>query len=209
MRNLAFVFILTFTLTGCAVFDKYYDNTDTWYHASLSKSEKDSIFITKKWYGRNSNGDFSKGELLIKDTPVKNCYEFIPTGTWTEKHTASASKGWEAIIKDSTVYDMMGNILFKEKYMDELGDNKGQYLYEKWTSTLSDSLRQTVILYYPNGQIKSKENFTTINYKYLVSDSKKEKWLTGFEAYQQNGQKCSMEDLSYDQWYEPATRMKK
>lgn len=113
------------------------------------------------------------------------------------------------MIKDSIVYDVLGNILFKEKLMDELNDDKGQYLFEKWISTLSDSLRQVVTLYCPNGQIKSIEKLTVIDHKNLVSDRYKEKRLTSIETYLENGQKCEPSELTYDMWYEPGTRMKK
>jgi hypothetical protein len=201
------------TISSCAVFDKYSNNKHTWYHASLSKVEKDSIksngLIVKKWEGRNSNGDFSIGKLYVVETKIKNHYTFIETGIWTEKHSASATKGWKALIKDSTTYDAMGNTLFKERFMDELNDNRGQYLIERWTSTLSDSLRQTVILYYPNGQIKYRGNFTTLEYTSLASDSDKKKKTTGIETFLENGQKCLPSELTYDQWYEPGTWMKK
>lgn len=213
MKNLIFISITSLILSACAVFDKYDDNKHTWYHASLTKAEKDTIkserIITKKWYGRNSNGDFSKGDLYVIETGIKNYYEFIETGVWVESHSASAAKGWKAKIKDSIVYDVMGNIVFKEKLMDELNDNKGQYLIEKWTSTLSDSFRQIVTLYYSNGQIKSIEKFTVIDNKNLVSDRDKEKRLTSIETYLENGQKCPPSELTYDMWYEPGTRMKK
>jgi hypothetical protein len=213
MKNLVFAFTITLIITGCGLFDKYQDNTHTWYHGSLTKAEKDSIklnrLITKKWEGKNSNGDFSKGELCVIETGIKNYYEFVETGIWKERHSAAAAKGWRAIVKDSIVYDVMGNILFMEKFLDELNDDKGQYLYEKWTSTLSDSLRQTIILFYSNGQVKSKENLTVLDHNYLASDYNKEKRLTSFEAYLENGQKCSMSELTYDQWWEPGTKMKK
>jgi len=201
------------SISSCAVFDKYQDNTHTWYHASLTKAEKNSIemngWITKKWEGKNTNGDFSEGKLYVRKTWTKNYYEFIETGLWTERHSASASKGWKAIIKDSIVYDASGNILFKEKVMDELNDSKGQFIIEKWTSTLADSLRQTVTVFYSNGQIKSRETFTVLEYKLIESDERKEKRLTSIETYLENGNKCSPSELTYDLWYEPGTRMRK
>ena len=103
----------------------------------------------------------------------------------------------------------MGNILYKETFMDELDDNKAQYLIEKWTSKITDSLRQTVTSYYSNGQLKYKENYTVIDQKYLNRDCNKAKRLTYSEAYLENGQKCLIEELTYDQWYQPGTRMKK
>ena len=196
-------------LTSCAVFDKYDDNKHTWYHKSLTKEEKQKLktedYITKNWIGKNSNGDFSKGRLLILS--VNKPYEFIETGTWTEKHSLSASKEWRAILTDSTVYDATGNILFKETYMDESKDAKGPYLYEKWTSALSDSLRQSITLYYPNGQIKSFEKCTIMNYLRVQADNQKQKRITFLETFLENGQKCNPNEVSYDQWYEPGVRM--
>lgn len=198
-------------LTSCAVFDKYDDNKHTWYHKSLTKEEKQKLktedYIFKNWVGKNSNGDFSKGRLVVLS--VRDPYDFIETGTWTEKHSLSASKGWTATLTDSTVYDATGNILFKETYMDENNDTKGPYLYEKWTSEFSDSLRQSITLYYPNGQIKSFEKCTTIDYLNVLADNQKEKRVTLLETYLENGQKCDPKEISYDQWYEPGVRMGK
>ncbi|WP_160143738.1 hypothetical protein [Chryseolinea soli] len=212
MKTLIIVFIVG-SISSCAVFDKYQDNKHTWYHASLTKAEKDSIetkgLIAKKWEGKNTNGDFSKGKLYVVKTGIKNYYEFIETGVWIEKHSASAAKGWKAIVKDSAVYDVFGNILFKEKIMDELNDSNDPFIIEKWTSTLSDSLRQTVVVFYSNGQIKSKETFTVLDYKTIRSDDRKEKRLTRIETYLKNGNTCSPSELNYDIWYEPAVPMKK
>lgn len=198
-------------LTGCAVFDKYDDNKHTWYHKSLTKDEKQKLktedYIIKNWIGKNSNGDFSKGSLVILS--VNEPYEFIETGTWTEKHSLSASKRWRAILTDSTVYDATGNILFKETYMDENNDASGPYLYEQWTSTFSDSLRQSITLYYPNGQIKSFQKCTVIEYLRVQADNLKQKRITFFETFLENGQKCNPNEVIYNQWYEPGVRMNK
>lgn len=52
LKNFIFISITSLILPSCAVFDKYGDNKHTWYHASLTKAEKDSIkserLITKK-----------------------------------------------------------------------------------------------------------------------------------------------------------------
>jgi len=198
-------------LTSCAVFDKYDDNKHTWYHKSLTKEEKQKLktedYITKNWIGKNSNGDFSKGRLVILS--VNEPYEFIETGTWSEKHSLSASKGWRATLTDSTVYDATGNILFKETYMDENKDAKGPYLYEKWTSSLSDSLRQNITLYYSNGHVKSFEKCTVIEYLRVLADNQKKKHVTLLETYLESGQKCDPKEIVYDQWYEPGVRMSK
>lgn len=205
------LFFFAVILTSCAVFDKYDDNKHTWYHKSLTKEEKQKLktedYITKNWIGKNSNGDFSKGRLVILS--VNEYYEFIETGTWTERHSVSASKGWRATLTDSTVYDATGNIVFKETYMDENKDAKGPYLYEKWTSVLNDSLRQSITLYYPSGQIKSFEKCTVINYLRVQADNQKQKRFTFLETFLENGQKCNPNELIYDQWYEPGVRMSK
>jgi hypothetical protein len=205
------VLFFALILTSCAVFDKYDDNKHTWYHKSLTKEEKEKLktedYITKNWIGKNSNGDFSRGRLVILS--VNKPFEFIETGTWTERHTLSASKGWRAILTDSTVYDATGNIIFKEAYMNENKEDKGPYLYEKWTSALSDSLRQSITLYYPNGQIKSFEECTIINYLRVQADNQKQKRITFLETFLENGQKCNPSDVTYDQWYEPGVRMSK
>lgn len=198
-------------LTSCAVFDKYDDNKHTWYHKSLTKEEKQKLktedYITKSWIGKNSNGDFSKGILVILS--VNKYYEFIETGTWTEKHSLSASKGWRATLTDSTIYDATGNILFKETFMDKTNDTKGPYLYEKWTSSLSDSLRQNITLYYSNGQVKLFEKCTVIEYLRVLGDNQKEKHVTHLETYLENGQKCDPKEISSDQWYDPGVQMSK
>jgi hypothetical protein len=205
------VLLVAILLAGCAVFDKYDDNKYTWYHKSLTKEEKQKLetedYITKNWLGKNSNGDFTKGRLVILS--VNRYYEFIETGTWTEKHSLSASKGWSATLTDSTVYDATGNILFKETYIDENKDDKGPYLYEKWTSTLSDSLRQSITLYYSNGQVKSFERCTTIDYLRVQADSQKQKRVTFLETFLENGKKCEPKELIYDEWYEPGVHMSK
>lgn len=196
-------------LTSCAVFDKYDDNKHTWYHKSLTKEEKQNLetedYIVKNWIGKNSNGDFSKGRLLILN--VNGYYEFIETSIWTEKHSLSASRGWRATLTDSTIYDATGNILFKETYMDEDKDDKGPYLYEKWTSALSDSLRQSITLYYPNGLIKSFEKCTIIDYLRVQADNLKQKRITLLQTFLESGQKCNPSEITYDQWYEPRVRM--
>jgi hypothetical protein len=205
------ILFLASILTSCAVFDKYDDNKHTWYHKSLKKEEKQKLktadYITKNWIGKNSNGDFSKGRLVI--LAVNKNYEFIETGTWIEKHSLSASKGWRATLTDSTVYDATGNILFKETYMDENNDTKGPYLYEKWTAALSDSLRQSITLYHSNGQIKYFEKCTVINYLRVQADNQKEKRIIFLETFLENGQKCKPNEVIYDQWYEPGVRMSK
>jgi len=207
------IILFAFILTGCAVFDKYKDNKHTWYSKSLTKEERQKLktedYIIKNWTGKNSNGDFSKGRLVILNTGIKRYYEFIETGTWTEKHSLSASNGWSANLTDSTVYDSTGNILFKETYMDESKDDKGPYLYEKWTSALGDSLRQNITLYYSNGQVKSFEKCTIIDYLRVLADNQKEKHTTFLETYLENGQKCDPREIVYNQWYEPGVRMSK
>ena len=79
MKRLIIVFIVG-SISSCAVFDKYHDNMHSWYHASLTRAEKDSIeikgLIAKNWEGKNRNGDFSKGKLYVVKTGTKNYYMF-------------------------------------------------------------------------------------------------------------------------------------
>jgi hypothetical protein len=210
MKRLMIMFLAA-SISSCAVF-KYQDNTHSWYHASLMKAEKDSIeangWIIKTWEGKNTNGDFSQGKLYVLKTGAKNYYDFVETGIWTEKHSASAKK-WKALVKDSTVYDAYGTILFSERVMDELNDNKGQFTFETWTSTQTDSLRQTVTVFYSNGQVKSRETFTVLEHEFIMRDARTKKRLTSIETYLENGNKCSPAELTYDVWYEPGTRMRK
>jgi hypothetical protein len=93
--------------------------------------------------------------------------------------------------------------------MDESKDSKGPYLYEKWTSSLSDSLRQNITLYYSNGHVKSFEKCTVMEYLRVLTDNQKKKQVTLLETYLENGQKCDPKEIVYDQWYEPGVRMSK
>ncbi|RDC65585.1 hypothetical protein AHMF7616_04215 [Adhaeribacter pallidiroseus] len=136
-----------------------------WYHNSLSKAEKDSIYeygkIIKEWQGTNNLGDYTKGKILIRKLDVANKFDFVEIGSWEERHSASAAKGWKATIKDLITYDEFGNINSRKLYLNEgsIPASDG-LLFEEWKSSNTDSLRQEIINYHENGQISSKQHVT-------------------------------------------------
>jgi hypothetical protein len=115
MKGFYLVILLAF-LTGCAPFDGYIDNSHRWYHNSLNKIEKEKIYksggIIKSWNGTNNLGDYTRGNLLIKNGEKRNLFNFIETGKWEERHSGSLGK----TIK-SNIYDDYGNNLESKMYL--------------------------------------------------------------------------------------------
>jgi hypothetical protein len=213
MRLLCYGILGLFVVSGCTVFSPYKTTWDYWYYKSLSTSEK-SIVETQKqfvkdWHGTNKQGDSVIGKLLITKNNAGR-FNFTEIGTWQHKYIGQGAKGWRAVVKDSIVHDDYGNILYREEYLDENQDTLGPYLFEKWTTTNTDSLRQTITSYYPNGQIRYIQRITVLNATELVTDYRKRKALLDMKAYNENGKPISaqeVEKLLYV-WYQPHISMK-
>ncbi len=201
-------------LTSCTVFSPYHNTADYWYHHSLSKQEKAEVVargqLLKNWVGTNAKGDTVRGPLLVGQDS-RGRFVFTELGTWQYRYQGAAAKGWRAAVLDSIVHDDYGNIRYRAERLDENQDSTGRYLFEQWTSTQTDSLRQVVTSYYPNGQIRFRQHITVVNPDELVKDYAKQKQLTGMEAYDEAGQPISaqqVEKLLYV-WYMPHISMKK
>ncbi|MET4105665.1 hypothetical protein [Hymenobacter sp. UYP22] len=213
MRLFSYSACVLLITSGCTVFSPYKNTRDYWYYNSLSASEKEMIEvqkqISKDWHGTNKNGDSTLGKLIIiKDT--LGLFTFIETGVWRHKYVGQAAKGWRGIVTDSIVYDDHGNILYREEYLDENQDAIGPYLFEKWTASKTDSLRQTVTSYYPNGQVRYTQQATVLNPTELVTDYRKRKVLRSTKAYDETGKSISTQELEklLYVWYQPHVSMK-
>lgn len=211
MKHIFLVLVAIFC-TSCKLFHSYPDNTHWWYHKGITKNDKlivnqqDSLI--KDWHSTNSLGDYAKGKLKVFRTIKKNVYFFVEMGEWVERHSVSTSRKWKAETRDTIVYDMFGNITSRKFYMDEAFDKIGFYLKEEWTSEGTDSLRQTIVEYYPNGQQKVKLKLTVVNANEDLSDKFKYKNLVFRETHKENGEICNEDELEIDEWYEPRTLMK-
>ncbi len=211
MKNYFLVLLVLFC-TSCKLFHSYPDNTHWWYHKGITQKDKlvldqqDSLI--KDWHSTNSLGDYMKGKLKVFHTEKKKLYFFVEMGEWIERHSVSASRKWKAETRDTIVYDMSGNIISRRFYMDEAFDKIGFYLKEKWTSEQTDSLRQTIIEYYPNGQLKLKLRLTILNPDVDITDKFKHKNLLFSEAHKENGEIDNSDELQIDEWYQPRTLMK-
>ncbi|UOQ72871.1 hypothetical protein [Hymenobacter cellulosilyticus] len=201
-------------LSGCTVFSPYKTTEDYWYHHSLSKSEQGLVEqqgrLVKDWRATNKNGDLCQGQLLITQGP-NGRFRFTETGLWINRYTGRAAQGWRAAVLDSTRYDANGNIVYRAQYLDENQDQVGQYLFEKWVGTRTDSLRQTVYSYYPTGQLRYEQLATVLNDTELGSDRTKRKVLRSMTGYNEAGQPISLMELQkvLYQWYQPHISMAK
>lgn len=188
----------TLCLSGCAIFGAHHDAKGPSFYKSLSAAEKlaidDQGMITKKWHGVNKYGDFSKGTLLI----IKNSsgkYNFVETGTWTLNYWAFNFSGLKAHIKDSVIYDLFGNITYREEFLQDLKADSKYHLFEKWTSTETDGFRQIVTSYYPNGMIRYTQNISITNSKEKITDYSKTKIATATQGYDMNGKPIPEDEL--------------
>ncbi|UOQ53703.1 hypothetical protein [Hymenobacter cellulosivorans] len=212
MRTLCCILVALTGLSGCTVFSPYHDTYDYWYHHSLSKTERATVEqqgrLVKDWRGTNKNGDLCTGQLIITMGPEGH-YQFTETGLWVNRYTGSAARGWRAAVLDSTRYDANGNILYRAEYLDENQDKLGQYLFEKWVGSRTDSLRQTIYGYYPTGQLLFQQQVTVLNDTELGSDRSKRKVPQKMRAYSQAGEPISPQEMQQFlyQWYQPHVSM--
>lgn len=213
MKTLLYFSILV-SLSGCAGLNGFKYNQHMWYHQSLSEVEKDNIkdqgYIIREWHGTNNLGDYTRGKILIRKLDKANKFDFVEIGSWEERHSASAAKGWKGTLKDSIIYDEFGNISSRKLYLSEgkIPASEG-LIFEEWKSTNTDSLRQEIINYHENGQISSKQ-YVTVKYpKNYSSDYAKEKYLTKLEVFDEKGNKLPTSSYQRYGWYLPKTIMKK
>lgn len=201
MRHAFTLLLCVMMLPGCGVY--YWNPEESSFYKSISASEKAAIekdsSIVKDWYGTNEYGDYSKGKLLINKTKGK-LYNFTEIGVWKQKRTITNTKmkGWEATVKDSTVHDNYGNIIYREFYIDKNKDDVGSFLWGKLLSTSTDSLRQSFTYYYPNGQAEWVEKVTVINPSEKLTDEKKTKKVISTASYDITGQSIPGEQVAGD-----------
>ncbi|RYU78118.1 hypothetical protein [Hymenobacter persicinus] len=180
----------------------------------MSKAERALIDqqgrLVKDWRATNTAGDLCTGPLVVT-RGADGRYQFTETGLWVNRYTGKAARGWRAAVLDSTRYDVYGNILYRARYLDENQDSLGQYLFEKWVSTRTDSLRQTIYSYYPTGQLRFEQQATVLNDTAPGSERTRQKVLRKMSAYNEAGQPISLAELQklLYVWYQPHVAMPK
>lgn len=193
-----FAVAMTFLLNGCTIFAAYRDSKEQSFYKSLGTAEKAAIdeqgMIIKKWHGVNKYGDFSKGDIMIiKGSSGK--YNFVETGTWTLGYWAFNFSGLKAQVKDSVIYDLFGNIIYREEFFKDLKTNSKYHLFEKWTSTQTDGFKQTIISYYPDGRIRYTQNISVTNSEERITDYSKTKIATATQGYDMTGKPLPEDEL--------------
>ena len=170
--------------SSCAIFDGYKDNLHSWYASSLTQQDK-RLIDSGDTLIRVIDTEKTKGTLLIiKGQKGLGKYNFVEIGEWEERFNYSGRKG-EAITE--TIYDNYGNIISRAEW-DKRKNDTDFYLRATYDSEISQTytdsiLKQTIIVYNPEGTKIFETNFIINDYKNLLSDRLKIKFKIDKKSY--------------------------